>query len=357
MNLDLFSFHRYLFIVLFLAIASVATLTFQLGELKTYADIDFFDVMGEGGITLITLVWVFFILISRPSGKVTHLLFTGLTLTHISMLLDFLDEFLLYPEDNTWLTTIESLPAPIGMMIMSIALYQWHLEQVSINTQLRKTERYYRDHSLTDFVTGLYSAKYMKTQLQREIVNAKNVNGNDHNHHENKPKQTLTSTLMLIDIRQFDQFNRKHGDNQGNILLREIAQIILMNLRDSDLACRYASDCFIVLMPNTDTKTAEQVARHIEKSIEHLAFKVGSSTTANYQHVASCVMSFNGKEDHLTVLEQLNDRMRITKQRLHQQQLIKKDVVTQRDNVATKNTIIGLAPVQLKQQTNKYMVN
>ena len=348
MNLDFLTFHRHLFIILLLVIASVLMLTLQLGELKNVNDIDFLDVIGEGGITVMTLVWIFFILISRPSGKVTVLLFTGLTLTHISMLLDFIDEFLFYPEDNKWLTAIESLPAPIGMLIMSVALYQWHLEQVSINTQLRKTERYYRDHSLTDFVTGLYSAKYMKTQLQREIVSAKNVNNNNHSNNEKKtdePKPILTFTLMLIDIRQFDQFNRKHGDQQGNILLREIAQIILMNLRDNDLACRYASDCFIVLMPNTGTNTAEQVASDIEKSIEHLAFKVGRSTIANYQHVSSCVMSFNGNEDYLTILEKLNERMKITKQHLHQKQLIEDQLKTQSDSI------------QLKQCTNKYAAN
>jgi len=321
MNLDFLTFHRHLFVILLLVIASVLTLTLQLGELKNINDIDFFDVLGEGGITVMTLVWIFFILISRPSGRVTVLLFTGLTLTHISMLLDFIDEFVVYPEDNKWLTAIESLPAPIGMLIMSIALYQWHLEQVSINTQLRKTERYYRDHSLTDFVTGLYSAKYMKVQLQREIINVNNLNHAENaNNIKEDSKKELTFSMMLIDIRQFDLFNRKHGDHQGDILLRETAQIILMNLRDNDLACRYASDRFIILMPNTNTNIAEQVAKHIEKSIENLAFKIGSSTTANYQHVASCVMSFNGNEDHLTILAMLNERMTETKTHFHEVQ-------------------------------------
>jgi len=144
--------------------------TFQTGQLKHATQIDFFDIAGEGGITLMTLVWIFFILISRPADKVINLLFTGLTLTHVSMLLDFIDEFLIYPDNNTWITTIESLLAPIGMIIMSFALYLWHQEQMTINTQLRNTEKYYRDHSLTDYVTGLYSAKYMKSQLQREIL-------------------------------------------------------------------------------------------------------------------------------------------------------------------------------------------
>jgi diguanylate cyclase (GGDEF)-like protein len=305
MNLFFLKFHRHLFIILLMVITTVVTVTSQIGELKPVAEFDFFDAAGEGGITLMTLVWIFFILISRPSGKVTNLLFVGLTLTHVSMLLDFIDEFYVYPSDNTWLTTFESLPAPVGMVIMSVALYWWHQEQMSINAQLRNTERYYRDHSLTDFVTGLYSAKYMKDQLQREIVNA------------NTHQQPFT--MMLIDIRHFDSFNRKHGDQQGDTLLRETAQLILMNLRDEDLACRYASDRFIILMPNTSIQTAQTVATHIEQAIANLAFKIGNSSAAQYQHVASCVMECTGDDEYLNVLDKLNDRMLVTKHTLNNQ--------------------------------------
>jgi diguanylate cyclase (GGDEF)-like protein len=303
MNLAFLKFHRHLFTILLAVIISVILVTTTLGERKALSTIDIFDAFGEGGITLMILVWIFFTLISRPAGKVTNLLFMGLTLTHVSMLLDFIDEFLVYPDNNTWLTTFESLPAPIGMIIMSIALYQWHQEQMTINTQLRKTERYYRDHSLTDYITSLYSAKYMKTQLQREIIYAK--------------KHQQSFALMLIDIRRFDLFNRQYGDKQGDRLLREIAQVILINLRDEDLACRYASDRFIILMPNTLVTTAEEIAMHIEQSVANLAFKVGRSAHAKYQHVTSCVMSVDGQDNDLQVLDKLNHLMEIAKEYRH----------------------------------------
>lgn len=303
MNLSFFKFHRHLFLILLAVMSTIVVLTAQIGELKSFSEFDLFDAAGEGGITLMTLVWIFFILISRPAGKVTNLLFIGLTLTHVSMLLDFIDEFYVYPDNNAWITTIESLPAPVGMVIMSFALYRWHQEQMSINTQLRNTERYYRDHSLTDYITGLYSAKYMKDQLQREISNA--------------AIYQQSFSVMLIDIRKFDSFNRKYGDQQGDILLRETAQVILMNLRDEDLACRYASDRFIILMPNTNKQSSETLAAQIEHSIANLAFKVGNSTKAKYQHVASCVMEFNGDDNYLNILDKLNESMIATKHNLN----------------------------------------
>lgn len=316
MNLSFFKFHRHLFLILLLVITSVIALTFNLGTLKPAEELDWFDAVGEAGITLVTLVWIFFILISRPSGKVTNWLFVGLTLTHVSMLLDFIDEFYFYTSDTAWLGTIESLPAPVGMIIMSVALYWWHQEQMSINAQLRNTERYYRDHSLTDFVTGLYSAKYMKNQLKREIVNAEN--------------HQQSFVMMLIDIRKFDSFNRKYGDQQGDTLLREIAQLILMNLRDEDLACRYASDRFIILMPNTSVDIAQTVATHIEQSIANLAFKIGNSAAAQYQHVTSCVMECDGNDEYLNVLDKLNDRMLATKHDINNQ-ATRKNILNRKD--------------------------
>lgn len=299
MNTSFIKYHFHLLIILFFTLGAVITCTFNLGYLKPSSELDYFDALGEGGMTLMTLVWIGFILMSRPAGKVTNWLFSGLLLMNISMLLDFIDEFMRYPSTSAWLTTIEALPAVVGMVIMSIALYHWYQEQMTINAQLRRTERFYRDHSLTDFITGLYSAKYMKKQIKHQLLYSKK---------NNKP-----FTVMMIDIRQFDQFNRQHGHQQGDILLREIGQVITMNIRDQDLACRYASDRFVVLLPNSTTTLAEAFAWHIDNSLANLAFKVGSDPQANYQKITLCSKEFDGSQSDYQVLELMSQQMDSTK--------------------------------------------
>jgi len=299
MNTLFIKYHLHLLALLLFTLSAVLICTFSLGFLKPSGELDYFDALGEGGMTLITLVWIGFILLSRPAGRVTNWLFSGLLLMNISLLLDFIDEFIVYPENSAWLTAIESLPAPVGMVIMSTALYHWYKEQMTINAQLRRTERFYRDHSLTDFITGLYSAKYMKKQIKYQLVYSKN--------------SLNVFTLMMIDIRQFDQFNRVFGHQQGDNLLREIGQVITMNIRDQDLACRYASDRFIVLLPNTPTTLAQTFAWHIENSIANLAFKVGSEQQTHYQQVTLCCKEFDGKQNDYQVLELMNQAMEGTK--------------------------------------------
>lgn len=299
MNFTYFSLHRPLFFILVASVSVVCVGALFIGQWKPSAEINVLDAMGEGGISLMTLIWLCFTLLSRPAGRVTNLLFVGLLFTHLSMLLDFIDEFLRYPSHHQWLTTIESLPAPIGMVMMTIALYHWHQEQTAINNQLRRTERFYREHSLTDFTTGLYSAEYMKSHIKLEL---------QHSQHDKR-----SFSLMMFDIREFSKFNQQYGFEQGDSLLREIAQIILMNIRDGDLACRYASDRFIVLMPNTDEATAREIEAQTKKAIAHLAFKHGTSSKAIYPNVISCSHQYVGWLDYQDVLDDINGQLHIVK--------------------------------------------
>ncbi|MGL1958305.1 MAG: GGDEF domain-containing protein [Colwellia sp.] len=293
--------HKHLLAILFISIVSIIGITNYLGELKLSSEFDYIDAIGEGGITLVTLIWILFILVSRPVGKVTNWLFSGLLLMHISMLLDFIDEFIHYPLESTWITAIESLPAPVGMIIMTIALYHLYQEQLTINSQLKRTERFYRDHSQTDFITGLYSATYMKQQIAHELIHCKS--------------SKTPFSLVMIDICQFDQFNRQYGHQQGDYLLREVGQVITMNIRDQDLACRYASDRFIVLLPNTKAHTTQIISEHIKVCLANLAFKVGLNQLSHYQKVTLCFNEFYDQQEVSQVLEHMNKKMLDTKAR------------------------------------------
>jgi len=299
MNLTYLTLHKHLFFYLGVTITTVLALTFTQGQLKPTIEMDWIDAVGEGGISLITLIWIFFTLASRPAGNVTNLLFLGLVFMHVSMLLDFLDEFIFYENNATWITTVESLPAPIGMILMTFALYRWHQEQNCINNQLRRTERFYREHNLTDFTTGLYGADYIKRQITFEL--------------ELTTKKQQTFSLLMLDIQQFSYFNQRFGSTHGDSLLREIGQIIQMNSRDGDIACRYASDRFVVLFPNTEHRTAEEISLQIQNAIEHLAYKSGQTSQATYSKVTLCCRQYQQAISYDEVLADISTHLALIK--------------------------------------------
>ena len=255
--------HRPLFVIMALCISVTLSLTSYLGVAKPFSSFDWIDVLGEGGMTLVTLFWLLATLFSRLKGRVTNLLFIGLLAMHLSMLLDLLDEFWTYPNSG-WITTFESIPATLGMMVMSVALYHWHHEQISINDKLQQRERFYRDHSLTDFVTGLYSAAYMKQQLNREV--------------QLSEQHAQPFSLLMFDLKQFDQLNNQYGTRQADDILRQVAECMQLNCRVTDLICRFASDRFIVFLPATPACTATVMMHHLQCSLTHTRFKTPNET-------------------------------------------------------------------------------
>ena len=278
--------------------------TFSLGSLKSGAEIDTTDLIGEGGIVAVTLMWLVVTLVSRPAGQLTNLMTVGLVFMHIAVLADFLDEFLKYPAEYWWLSAYESIPAPIGMILMSIALYQWHQEQLQINQQLRKREFLYRDHGLIDFITGLYSAQYMQKQLDSLMTRS--------------PNQDIQ--MLMVDIDYFEQFIQQHGDHAGDRILRELSELFLMNLRTTDLLCRYAGDRFIIMLTDSSRQQAKLMQDQFEQALAGVSIKASDSmTTTSFSFtLSSCSRSEFDSADNAFSL--LNQRMEFNK--LQRSQLV-----------------------------------
>lgn len=267
MNYSLLPHHNKLISLVFGAICIAFSLSFGLGELKSWAEIAWLDVLGEGGIAVFSLMWIFFLLVSRPPGRVTRLLTLGLSCFMFSALLDLFDEFARYADAAAWLSMIESIPAAIGMVIMSWALYLWHHEQLVLNQQLQRRESGIREHAQVDMITNLYRADYMRGQIDTRLKSA-GAHG---------------FAIVMLDLDNFDAFNRQYGASEGDRLLSEISELILMNLRRSDLACRYAGDRFILLMPDTDLLSANEIAAQIRTAVKHLAFKTSVEGNTVFQ--------------------------------------------------------------------------
>ncbi|HBY40140.1 MAG TPA: GGDEF domain-containing protein, partial [Alteromonas sp.] len=204
MNFSLLFRHQGLlaFVVVILTLAM--TLCTLHGELKPMTSIEWLDVVGEGSVCLLTLCWIFAVMISRPPGQVTTLLVVGLTLFSFSALLDVIDEFTHYSNAATWLSLVESIPAAVGMVVMSYALYLWHQEQLALNRQLQRRELWYRSHEQIDVITQLYRADYWRDRAST------------------LQEQGVDASVIVLDINDFSEFNLRYGHQEGDRFLREI---------------------------------------------------------------------------------------------------------------------------------------
>lgn len=228
------------------------------GDMKTIAQWNWLDIVGEGGLALLALIWLLLILHSRPAGRVTQFLSLGLSAIFIAGFQDWLDEFIHFPDSALWDNWVESGFMPIGLLLLTLGIYHWHKEQLLITEQLRKRERLFREHRGLDFTTSLSGAHYLRAQLQHELV---------------KGEHTNSLALVLIDIDNFAQINRHYGNREGDNLLHALSELLLLNIRRNDLLCRYAGDRFALLLPNTGKQMANTIAAEISQAVRHFAFK------------------------------------------------------------------------------------
>ena len=297
MKMNLLKTHLKLVIFAVFMVALTLFVTFSTGTIKAAGSIDVTDLIGEGGIVAVTVMWLIATLVSRPAGRLTNLMTIGLVFMHVAVLADFLDEFLQYPAEFWWLSAYESIPAPIGMILMSVALYQWHQEQLQINQQLRKRELLFREHSLIDFITGLYGAQYMEKQLDDLL--------------QVSPQQDIQ--MLMVDIDYFDQFILQYGDHAGDRILRELSELFLMNIRTTDLLCRYAGDRFIVMLTDSDHQQAKLIQTQFEQALAGVSIKASDSMAATSFSFTLSACSRSEFDTAKQAFELLNERMETNK--------------------------------------------
>jgi diguanylate cyclase (GGDEF)-like protein len=266
----------------------------SIGETKQWREIDWLDVAGEGGSAIALAIWMIFILGSRPQGRVTNLLALGLGFMFFAFWQDALDEFIQLPNTVLW-NQMESITMPMGILLLTYGLYHWHQEQLALNQQLRKREQVFREHRAFDQLTLTGQAEYLSKQLKT---------------YENiSHKQSLI--FLMLDINNFSHFNRQFGNTEGDRLLLEMCEIILLNLRRQDLICRYAGDRFALILPNTSLTQGRQIAAELKQAVKHFAFKVPQSSTSQFQSLSiGCVQWQTEQKDKQTLesTEQLLER-------------------------------------------------
>ena len=249
----MFRIHRTALTLAGLAALAIAALYATFGVAKPSAHWNAFDIASEGSIAAMAAVWFVVVLTSRPAGRVTALLALGLVGLMLGAWADCLDEFFYVTKDNTWPHVVESGLTLSGMVSLTWGLLYWRREQFAVTEHLQKRERLFRDHRSFDTLTQVGDADYLREQLRLEYS-----------------RGDSTCALAMLDIDDFHLVNRDHGQREGDRLLQAVTHVLLLNLRSTDLLCRYAGDRFALLLPGTDAEQARAMAEQLRRAVASL---------------------------------------------------------------------------------------
>ncbi|HEY0385707.1 MAG TPA: sensor domain-containing diguanylate cyclase [Pyrinomonadaceae bacterium] len=117
--------------------------------------------------------------------------------------------------------------------------------------------------SLTDDLTKLHNARYLRQYLLSEIKRARRYGTN--------------CAALFFDLDDFKLINDLHGHLVGSHVLMEMATIILSSVRDTDVVARYGGDEFVVVLPESNIEQAAYVAGRVREKILRHTFTGGRS--------------------------------------------------------------------------------
>lgn len=261
-----------------------------IGEIKSWSEINWIDVFGEGGSALFAMLWIHLILRGRPTGRVTWQLTLGLSLMGFAWWMDVLDEFIRLPAELVWDNWLETAPMPFGLILLTMGIYHLHQEQKAISQQMQKREKVFREHRLFDALTPLNNAQYLRHQLHRLLE---------------QTGQQAPVSLLVLDINHFSRINQRYGMAEGDAVLQALTQLLLLNLRSQDLLCRLAGDRFVVLLPDTAETQAKQLAADLVQLIKHWCYySQRHQQRLPIQACAAVVMAFD--DDVESLLQRLH---------------------------------------------------
>jgi diguanylate cyclase (GGDEF)-like protein len=114
-------------------------------------------------------------------------------------------------------------------------------------------------------LTSLYNRRYLEEFLLKQI------------HQSERMKHPIA--ILMLDIDHFKMINDVHGYDAGDVALKHLTQLIENDIRPGDLAARYGGEEFIIVLYNTDEKTAMLRADEIRKAVSLLHIKFGAQET------------------------------------------------------------------------------
>jgi diguanylate cyclase (GGDEF)-like protein len=103
--------------------------------------------------------------------------------------------------------------------------------------------------SVTDELTRLSNSRYLNQVLRRET--------------KRSVRNGSPLSLLFLDLDTFKSVNDQHGHLAGSKVLMEAAAVIRGCARETDVVARFGGDEFTLLLPDTDTEGAVQVAERI----------------------------------------------------------------------------------------------
>ncbi|WP_327068486.1 GGDEF domain-containing protein [Kitasatospora sp. NBC_01250] len=104
-----------------------------------------------------------------------------------------------------------------------------------------------------DPLTGVWNLGHLQLTLEREVERCR----------RQPEAERRQLAVVLLEIDGFEALNAEHGRDRGQVILRDLAQRLSVEVRRSDTLGRYGGTEFLVVLPDTGAAGAAKVAERL----------------------------------------------------------------------------------------------
>lgn len=192
----------------------------------------------------------------------------------------------------------------IAMFIF--AILETYILAVNYSDEMKKAKdledknRVIYEKSIRDSLTGLYNRNYIEEVLNKMM--------------KDYLKQKKIFSVIMFDIDHFKRINDEYGHLYGDKVIVRVSEIIKQNLRYTDYAGRYGGEEFIVILDNSNSHKASEIAEGIRNGIENFCWEHNLKITISggvYENNSSIMSETIENADRLLYMAKKNGRNQI----------------------------------------------
>lgn len=119
-----------------------------------------------------------------------------------------------------------------------------------------------------EYLTGLYNRYHLDESLERKLKQSK--------------RYSTIFGVMMIDIDHFKAVNDDYGHQAGDTILKEFANVLKNNSRETDIIGRWGGEEFLIIVENIDKDNIFKLAEKLRTIIETYDFSFVKHITASF---------------------------------------------------------------------------
>lgn len=112
--------------------------------------------------------------------------------------------------------------------------------------------------SIQDPLSGMFNRRFLEEFLQHEISRA--------------ARKKTNIGIIMADLDYFKKFNDQYGHMAGDKLISDLGRFFKKRIRESDIACRYGGEEFVLVLPESPPEDTYKRAEELRKELKEIEF-------------------------------------------------------------------------------------